>query len=399
MKYDFDRIVDRKQTNDMKWRAKAVGSYLHMDIPENMIPMWLADTEFPCAPVIVEALKNRVEKEIFGYCAPMESFYRAVCYWQKLRFNWEVKPEWITYIPSVVAGINIAIRAFSKEGDGVIIQQPVYDPFASIVKNDNRRVVNNGLVCRDGHFEMNLEELEELASRPENTMMILCSPHNPTGRVWKKEELTKAADICLKHHVMLVSDEIHGDIVYQGHTHYPLLSLDGRYAEHFIHLAAPGKTFNVAGLKASMSIIPNQSVREAFVKTQIAMSLDVKNTFGIESVIAAYTPEGAEWAEQEVTYMQENVNYVEEYLKEHMPGVTMIRPEGTFLCWLDLSGLHLGDQELFQRIVLDAAVICVPGPWFGPGGEEHFRLNIGCPRSILTEALERMRKELYRETP
>ncbi|MCI9176386.1 MAG: pyridoxal phosphate-dependent aminotransferase [Lachnospiraceae bacterium] len=396
MKYDFDRIVDRKQTNDMKWHAKAVSSYLHMDIPEHMIPMWLADSEFPCAPVIVEGLRNRVEKEIFGYCTPMESFYQAVCYWQKLRFGWEVKPEWITYTPSVVAGINIAIRTFSKEGDGIIIQQPVYDPFATIVKNDNRRVVNNGLVCRDGHFEMNLEELEELASKPENTMMILCSPHNPTGRVWKKEELRKAADICLKHHVMLVSDEIHGDIVYEGHTHYPLLSLDERYADNFIHLTAPGKTFNVAGLKSSMSIIPNPKVREAFGKTQIAMSLDVKNTFGIESVIAAYTPEGAEWADQEIAYMQANVDYVEQYLKEHMPGVTMIRPEGTFLCWLDLSGLHLGDQELFQRIVLDAAVICVPGPWFGPGGEEHFRLNVGCQRSILTEALDRMKKELYR---
>lgn len=396
MEYDFDRRVDRKSTNDMKWHAKAVSSYLHRPVPEEMIPMWLADTDFACAPVIVDALRERVEKEIFGYCAPMESFYKAVCYWQKKRFDWEVDPTWITYIPSVVAGINIAIRTFSKEGDGIIIQQPVYDPFASIVKNDNRKVVNNGLICRDGRFEMNLEELERLASDLENTMMILCSPHNPVGRVWTKEELRAVADICLRRGVMLVSDEIHGDIVYDGHIHYPLLSLDEKYEQNFIHLTAPGKTFNVAGLKASMSIIPNEEIRNAFIKTQVAMSLDVKNTFGLEGVIAAYTPDGYEWAQQEIAYMQKNVDFVENYVRENMPGVSMIRPEGTFLCWLDLSELKLGDKEIFKRVTLDAAVICVPGTWFGPGGEEHLRLNVGCPREMLTEALNRIRTELYR---
>lgn len=396
MKYDFDRVVDRKQTNDLKWHSQAVSSYLNRAVPEDMIPMWLADTEFACAPVIVDALRKRVDKEIFGYCAPMASFYQAVSYWQKMRFGWEVRPEWMMYMPSVVSGINIAVRAFSQEGDGVILQQPVYDPFASIVKNAGRRVVNNALVCREGHFEMNLDELEELAARPENKIMLLCSPHNPVGRVWTKEELTGVAEICLKHHVLLVSDEIHGDIIYEGHKQIPVLSLDKRFEENFIHLTAPGKTFNVAGLKSSVSIIPNQKVREAFVKMQVAMSLDVKNTFGIEGVIAAYTPEGAEWVRQEVQYMQANVDYVEEYLKENMPEATMVRPEGTFLCWLDLSGLRLGDQEIFKRVILDAAVICVPGPWFGPGGEEHLRLNIGCPQTILTTALERMRKELYR---
>ena len=396
MVYDFDRKVDRKSTNDMKWHAKAVSSYLHRPVPEEMIPMWLADTDFACAPVIVDVLRERVDKAIFGYCAPMESFYQAVCYWQRKRFDWEVDPSWITYIPSVVAGINIAIRTFSKEGDGIIIQQPVYDPFASIVKNDNRKVVNNGLLCRDGRYEMNLDELETLASDSENTMMILCSPHNPVGRVWTKEELRAVADICLRHGVMLVSDEIHGDIIYDGHVHYPLLSLDEKYAQNFIHLTAPGKTFNVAGLKASMSIIPNEEIRNAFVKTQVAMSLDVKNTFGLESVIAAYTPAGYEWAQQEIMYMQKNVDFVENYVQEKMPGVSMIRPEGTFLCWLDLSGLKLGDKEIFKRVTLDAAVICVPGTWFGPGGEEHLRLNVGCPREMLTEALERIRTELYR---
>ena len=396
IKYDFDRKVDRVSTNDMKWHSKAVSSYLNCDIPEDMIPMWLADTDFACAPVIVNALRDRVEKEIFGYCAPMTPFYSAVCGWQKRRFDWDVKPEWITFVPSVVASINIAIRSFTNEGDGVIIQQPVYDPFATIVKNDNRKVVNNGLVHINNEFKMNLEELEALAAKPENKLMVLCSPHNPVGRVWTKEELTAVAEICLKHDVLLVTDEIHADIVYEGNKHYPLLSLDKRYEENFILLTAPSKTFNVAGLKASMSIIPNKELREKFEHTQKAMSLDVRNTFGLECVSAAYTDEGEEWMKQEIAYMQKNVDFLEKFVEEQMPGTKMIRPQGTFLCWLDLSELHLGDQELFQRVVFEANVICVPGTWFGPGGEEHIRINVGCPQSMLKEAIERIQKVLYK---
>lgn len=396
MKYDFDRTVDRRCTNDMKWHSKAVSSYLNCEIPEEMIPMWLADTEFACAPEIVESIKARADKEIFGYCAPMESFYRAVCYWQKKRFGWDVDPSWINVMPTVVAGINIAIRTFSKEGDGVIIQQPVYDPFASIVKNTGRKVVNNGIRLEGRKYVMDFAELEYLASKPDNKVMILCSPHNPMGRVWTEEELHRVADICLRHDVMLVSDEIHGDIVYNGHQHYPLLSLDKQYQDHFILLTAPGKTFNVAGLKVSMSIIPNADVRNAYVKTQIAMSLDVKNTFGIEAVIAAYTPKGAEWVDEELAYLEKNVDFMEAFVREEMPGAAMIRPEGTFLCWLDLTGLNLTDEEILQRVIKEAAVICVPGPWFGPGGERHIRVNIGCPKELLSEAMNRIKQAIYR---
>ena len=388
--YDFDRKVDRVSTNDLKWHSKAVESYLHREVPEDMIPMWLADTDFACAPHIVEALKRRVEKEIFGYCVPMGDFYKAICYWQKVQFGWDIQPDWISYIPSVVAGINVAVRTFTDEGDGVIIQQPVYDPFATIVKNDNRVIVNNGLVVRDGRYEMNFEELEILASKPQNKLLVLCSPHNPAGRVWERDELIRVAEICLKNDVMIVTDEIHGDIVYEGHKHTPLLSLDERYAEKFIYLSAPGKTFNIAGLKGSYSIIPNTDIREAFEKMQVTMSLDVKNTFGIEGIIAAYTPEGREWMKEELAYMQANVDYVEQFVRDKMPKASMIRPEGTFLCWIDLSGYGYGDEGIFKRIVLDEAVICVPGTWFGPGGEEHLRVNVGCPRMMLEEAMERI---------
>ena len=396
VKYDFDRKVDRLHTNDMKWHAKAVSMYLHREIPETMIPMWLADTDFACAPCIVEAIKSRAEKEIFGYCAPMASYYQGICWWQQQRHNWTVSPEWITQLPSVVAGINIAIRAFTQAGDGVIIQQPVYDPFASIVKGAGRTVVNNTLLERDGQFVMNFEELEQLAADPANRMLVLCSPHNPVGRVWTEAELRRLADICLANGVMVVTDEIHSDIVFDGRRHFPLLQLDERYAEHFILLNAPGKTFNVAGLKSSFSIIPNADIRRQFETMQVAMSLDVKNTFGLEGTIAAYSPEGLEWMEQELAYIQENMDFAVDFVEKNMPGARLVRPEGTFLCWLDLSALPFDDEELFRRVVLEAAVICVPGTWFGPGGEKHLRLNAGCPRAMLREALERIRTVLYR---
>lgn len=395
MKYNFDRVIDRKHTNDLKWNREMVASYIKNEIPDEFIPMWIADTEFACAPMIVEAIKQRANKEIFGYCAPGTPFYQAVCYWQKQRFGWDVQREWILALPTVVAGINIAIRAFSQEGDGVIIQQPVYDPFAKIIKNVRRKVVNNGIVCRNGHYEMNLEELRQLAECPHNTMMILCSPHNPVGRVWTKEELTAVAEICRDNNVMLVSDEIHNDIVFQGHEHYPVLSLDTRGEWKFIHLASPGKTFNTAGLKIGVAIIPDEGIRAAYEKTQLELSLDVRNTFGLECVEAAYTPEGIRWLEEELAYMEGNVDMVQQFVEEQMPGVTMNRPEGTFLCWLDMSGLELGDQELLQRIIFRAGVICVPGTWFGEGGSRHLRLNIGCPASMLRTSLERIRDALY----
>ena len=395
MEYDFDEIIDRVNTNDMKWHPQAVESYLHQKIPEDMIPMWLADTDFACAPAIVDAVCERAKKRIYGYCAPGGDFFDAIVFWQEKQHHWDIQREWISMLPTVLAGINIAIRTFSKERDGVIIQQPVYDPFSEIIENTGRKVVNNGLIQKDGQFEICFEQLKELASREENTMMILCSPHNPVGRVWTKQELKRIADICIANHVMLIIDEIHGDIVFNGHVHRPLLSLDQAYADQFILLSAPGKTFNIPGLKVSYSIIPNEKLRSRFVRTQIAMSLNVTNTFGMEALTAAYSSEGWLWMKEELDYIQKNVKRVQNYIETSMPGVTMVEPEGTYLCWLDLSRLGFDDKELFERIILKAGVICVPGPWFGEGGKGHMRLNVGCPSQVLMEALERIRKSLY----
>ncbi len=391
MRYDFDRVVDRKKTNDLKWNANLVAGYLGVRPPENMIPMWLADTDFACAPVIIKAIEERAKQEIFGYCAPGEPFFEAVRWWEKTRFDWEVDEKSVLYLPSVVAGINIAVRRFSAPGDGVIIQPPVYDPFASIVRRDGRRVVENKLLCdENGYCTMNLPELEILAADPANKVMVLCSPHNPVGRVWTKVELQAVADICKRHGVILVSDEIHADIVYEGHKHYPILSLDKSYEDFIIHLFAPGKTFNIPGLKASAAIIPNETLRKAFEEEQVAMSLDVRNTFGLEGAAAAWSPEGLEWMEQELAYLEENADFVVDYVKKHIPGMSVRKPEGSFLCWLDCSGMGYSDNELMARVCMKAGVVCVPGTWFGPGGEKHIRFNIGAPRAIIQEALARM---------
>ena len=394
MKFDFDRVVDRKSTNDMKWNSKAVESYLHVPIPENIIPMWLADMDVACPPAVQEAIIERAKKEIYGYCAPTPEFMKAVCYWQKARHNFDVDASWIGDLPSVVAGINVAIRTLTEEGDGVIIQQPVYDPFETIVKRSNRTMVNNALICEDGYYTMDYELLEKQAKDSKNKLMILCSPHNPAGRVWKAEELIKAADICIANGVKIVVDEIHSDIVFKGHKHYPLMSLKEEYKNEVIMLTSPGKTFNVAGLKMSISIIANEQIRKAFNETKLAMSLDVRNTFGIESIIHCYKEENIEWLEQLLEYIEGNADFVCDYVEKNMPGVKFRKPEGTYLGWLDMSGTNIPDNEIMKDIILGTGVICVPGNWFGAGGEGHIRLNMGCPKAMLEDALDRFTKAL-----
>lgn len=387
MQYDFDREIDRKCTCDLKWNKTLLEARLSATVAEEFIPMWIADTDFACAPHIVEALKRRADKEIYGYCAPMAPFYEAVCWWEKKRFGWTVQPGQITVLPSVVAGINIAIRACSEEGDGVIIQPPVYDPFSEIVKLTGRKVVSNSLICTDGYYEMNFELLKQQAADSSNKAMILCSPHNPVGRVWKTEELVRVAEICLENGVTLISDEIHSDIVFRGHVHHPLLSLDERFQKNVIMLTAPSKTFNIPGLKCSLAIIADEKLKLKFDHMQLAMSLDVRNTFGLEGAMAAYSPESEPWLEQELAYIEDNVDLVCSFVRDHLPGVAVRRPEGTFLCWLDCSALGFSEEELLRRINLDAGVICIQGSWFGEGGAQHLRLNVGCTRAILKKAL------------
>ena len=319
MTVDLDREIDRKATWDLKWNPAMVEAYLHTPVPADFIPMWVADSDFACPPHVRQALRDRLDQEVLGYCAPQKPFYEAVCWWQSRRHGWQVDPAWITALPSVVAGINIALRAFTREGDGVIVQTPVYDPFSTIVRRIGRRVIPDPLRQEEGGFRMDFDRLEQLAADPSVTALVLCSPHNPVGRVWTREELRRMAEICLAHGVAVISDEIHADILLEGPRHTPLLALDERYADRFICLTAPSKTFNIPGLKTAVAIIPNAERKKQFDEMQLALSLDVRNTFGLVGLTASYTPEGEEWLEQELAYLRENVALVERFLPGSCP--------------------------------------------------------------------------------
>lgn len=391
MRVDFDRSIDRRCTRDLKWRAESAQGYLGTPIKQDMLPMWIADMDFACPQVLYDAIRARTDKEIFGYCAPDKDYFAALCYWMRECHGWEIDPAWICTTPTVVAAINIAIRTFTNEGDGIIIQQPVYDPFATLVKRTGRRIVNNALLCKDGAYTMDFELLERQAANPDTKLMVFCSPHNPVGRVWTREELVRLDDICRKNHVIIVSDEIHSDIVLGGHKHTVLPMLSEGALANTILCTAPGKTFNVAGLKISNIIIADAEMRKAFNEQQLNMSLDVRNTFGIEAVAAVYSPEGKAWVEQLLEYLDGSVELIEKAVKD-MPGVTFTRPEGTFLGWLNFAGTGLSDSELREKIIVEEAVICTPGVWFGPGGEKYLRLNFGCTHGTLTEAMSRICK-------
>ncbi len=387
---DFDREMPRRLTQDVKWRKEGLAAYLQMPVRDDMIPMWIADMDFACAPFLVEALRRRVDHEIFGYCAPTAPFYRAVQYWLSARFGWSAQPEWMVVTPTVVAAINIAIRAFTDEGDGVIIQQPVYDPFADLIHKTGRTLVNNGLRLVSGRYEMDFDLLEAQAKQPENKLLVLCSPHNPVGRVWTKEELKQVDDICARHGVLVVADEIHGDLVYSGAVHTPYPTVSRHALENTLYCMAPGKTFNVPGLKTSVILIQNETLRKRFQQQCLAMSLDIRNTFGLEAVCAVYSKEGEGWLAQLLTYLEGNRDFLAAFIRLELPWAQMIQPEGTFLCWLNLRETGLTDAEIQKRVMAEQGVIAVPGPWFGPGGEGHLRLNIGCTRRNLEIAMNRI---------
>lgn len=395
MKYDFDRALDRTLTNDLKWLPENMRLY-GITADRDSIPMWIADTDFPCAPVIVDALRKRVEHEIFGYCAPTKSFYESIHYWLESQYGWNVDPAWIISVPSVVASINIAVRTFSKPNDGIIVQSPVYHPFMETVENAGRILRNNQLVCTDGMYTIDFENLERLAAEEHTTMLLLCSPHNPVGRVWTKEELERIGDICLSHGVMVVVDEIHSGIIYSGNKHHALPTLRPEFEANFIYLNSPAKSFNIAGLKISYAIIPDLGKKQAFCKTQKDLSLVVNSTFGIEALTAAYSPEGAEWLRQQVDYIEENHNYVTQYVAEHFQGkIKLVPPEGGFLCWMNCSGLGEKPEQIQKILIEKANVICSFGGTYGPGGECYIRFNIGTQRQVIQTALERIRKACF----
>jgi len=398
--YDFDTEISRAGTNAAKWEFIQEGQDPHhMEHTDKfygenrILPMWVADMDFPCPQRVVEALVARARHGIYGYTAPTDAYYSAVVSWMKRRQGWQVDPEWICITPGVVPALNMLVRTFVSPGEKVLIQPPVYHPFFHAIENNQAELAANALIYENGRYRMDYADLETKAKDPSVKLAILCSPHNPVGRVWSRDELLRFGDICLGNDVLVVSDEIHADLIYKGHTFTPWVSLGEAFAQHAVVCTAPSKTFNLAGLHTSNIVIPNAELRARFKKTLQSNGLVGIGPFGLVALEAAYT-HGEEWLDQVLDYLEGNLHYLEDYVAHHIPRISVVRPEGTYLAWLDCRGLGLDKWALKHLMLNEARVFLDEGFIFGPEGEGFERINIACPRSILVEALERIREAM-----
>jgi cystathionine beta-lyase len=393
MKYDFDKVYDRSQTDCAKWGAvKAIFGR------EDVIPMWVADMDFPTAEPIVEALKRRAEHPFYGYAMPGPSLIEAVVERMKRRYDWKIEPEWVVFTPGIIPALNMAVRALTHPGDEIILQEPVYYPFFGVVKGSGCQIVHNNLRLSRGRYKMDYADLESRFHLPDGMRpghsrvraIILCNPHNPIGRVWSREELIQMGEIVIGHGAIVISDEIHSELLYKGFRHTPFASISRKFARNSIVCMAPSKTFNLPGLEASSIIIPDKKLRDNFNDAAGGMVHGL-NIFGMTAMEAAYR-HGDEWLGQLLRYLQGNLEITMRWFKEHIPRIKVIRPQGTYLLWLDCRGLGLDDKELQKFMREKARVGFDDGFMFGEGGSGFQRMNIACPRSILKEALGRIEK-------
>lgn len=385
--FDFDTVIDRRKTHSLKFDFAA-----RRGMPDEIIPLWVADMDFASPPAVLDALARRIKHGVFGYSdAADEGYFNALKIWYKKRFDWEIHPEWLVKTPGVVFAICAAIRGLTQPGDAVMIQQPVYYPFESSVKINKRRLIVNKLILENGRYRMNLEEMERQIIDEKVKLFILCSPHNPVGRVWSEEELTAVGRLCVKYGLYVVADEIHADFVYTGYRHKTFAAINPDFAQSCILCTAPTKTFNLAGLQISNIFIPNERLRRIFINEIEKTGYSQPNLMGLLACQAAYE-QGEAWLDELIKYLEGNLALVRKFLKEKLPKVHMVEPEGTYLIWLDFRALGLPDKELDELIVKKAGLWLDAGMMFGAGGAGFQRMNIACPRSLLQEALNRMEK-------
>ena len=385
MQYNFDEVIDRAGTYSIKYDV------VPPNAAKDLLPMWIADMDFPCAQPIIDALHNRIDHRIFGYS---NYFFpdakQPVIDWFQRRFGWNIDMNDIVYSPGVVPAISFLLHILTVPGDGVIVQQPVYYPFANMIAARGCTVVNNQLRYENGAYTMDYTDLEAKMADPANKGMILCSPHNPVGRVWTEEELKQVVAIAQKYDKWIISDEIHCDLIRTGYTHIPLLKLCPEYKHRIIACTAPSKTFNMAGMQMSNIIIPNEEYRQKwFGYTMGELSISSPSPFGIVAMHAAYN-EGEDWLNQVNAYLDENVAFMKAYLAEHLPEAHMAESQGTYLVWVDVNAYCSDAKELERLMLEEAGVYFDEGYIFGPGGSGFERFNIACPRSILEKSLERM---------
>lgn len=378
MKYDFDKTIDRRATNSYKWDSA----------PEGVLPMWVADMDFRTAPAIIDALQKRVAHGIFGYTRVPDAYYDAVTSWFSRRHGWDIDREWIIYTSGVVPAVSAVIKALTVPGDKVIVQTPVYNCFFSSIRNNGCEIVSNPLRRTADTYEMDFDALERCAADPRAKVMLLCNPHNPAGRVWTPDELTRLGNICLRNGVTVVSDEIHCELVYQGFKYTPFASLSDAFLHRSVTCVSPSKAFNIAGLQIANIVAFDNDLRSRIDKAININEVCDVNPFGVAATIAAYN-EGEEWLNQLVDYLHGNYEAMAEFCRRELPEFPITRLEGTYLVWMDCSSLGMPSDALEHALLDDARLWLNAGTMYGAEGEGYMRWNIACPRSVMLDGLNR----------
>ncbi len=392
MAYNFDKVIERTDTDSIKYDFAA-----RRGMPEDILPLWVADMDFPAPDEVIDALVEKSKHGIFGYSEGREDYYEAVAGWYERHYDWRPQQRWLVKTPGVVYAVTTAIHAYTGEGDGVLIQEPVYYPFRESIEANNRRLVVNQLVYKDGRYTIDLKDFEEQIKAHKVKLFILCSPHNPVGRVWSKEELTAMGDICQKHGVLVVADEIHSDFTYPGYQHHVFSDIKEAYEHMTITCTAPSKTFNLAGLQISNVFIADKRLRDAFKHAVTQSGYSQPTVMGLVASKAAYL-HGDQWLQELKEYLVGNLSYFRSFIKEHIPEAKLVEPEGTYLVWVDFSQVpaFVGQSnEVMDHFMAHSAKLWLDGgTMFGVGGEGFQRFNIACPRAILERALNQLAEAL-----
>jgi cystathionine beta-lyase len=389
MKYNFDEIVERDHTDSIKYdyRQNLFGK-------PDVIPFWVADMDFKTPDFIIRALKKRLNHEILGYTSISKDLKKTIIRWLMDHHQWEVDPEWITINPGVVPTLAFCVLAYTKPGDQVIVQPPVYFPFFYVIENNGRKILNNPLELRNGRYYMDLKDLRrKINSRTK--MILLCNPHNPGGSVWRKDELEELSEICLKNEIIIISDEIHSDLMLNGHKHIPMATIGSNTADRTVTCLSSSKTFNTAGLAISYTVISNRVLRSGLSNMLNDFHLSYGNTTGLVAIEASYRY-GENWLREMIEYVQGNISWLTEFLKSQLPEIRMIHPEATYLVWLDFRQLGLSLQELKRLLIHEAGIGFSDGASFGIGGEGFQRMNVACPRALIIKGMNQLKNALNR---
>lgn len=384
MEYDFDTVIPRRGTDSCKWDTPA---------QEDVLPMWVADMDFRTAPAVIEALQRRVAHGIFGYTKVPDAYYNAIGGWFARRHGWRIDRRWIVCTTGVVPALSAVIKALTKPGDRVIVQTPAYNCFFSSIRNNGCELSSNGLSYRDGRYTVDFEDLEAKAADPKAKLLLLCNPHNPVGRVWTPEELRRMGEICLRHGVLVVADEIHCELTYDGHDYTPFASLSEEFLRHSVTCNSPSKAFNLAGMQIANIVAADEGVRRRIDRAVNDNEVCDVNPLGVAALTAAYN-EGAEWLDALRAYLRENYRFLRRYFQEHLPQYAVLPLEGTYLAWIDCRAAGMDSEALAERLLTKGRLFVNPGAIYGPAGNAFIRLNIACPRKLLADGLERFKKAL-----